>query len=82
MNPLMDSDFIPEMDEATAELLERLRRNPEAFQLLNDILEVWMERGAKEDLDYYISHLLLEAETQVVPGNPQFYMNTGQDLIH
>ena len=82
MKLLMDSNSVRETNEATAALAERLRYNPQAVQLLNDILELWMDKGAKEDFDHFISDLMLEAEMQEVSVHPQTYLPVRQNLFH
>lgn len=69
MKLLWDELSLLEVDEATAELIQRLRQNPEALLLLNDILGVWLDSGAREDFDYYISNLMLEAEGSETPAS-------------
>ena len=68
MKLLWDELSLLEVDEATAELIQRLRQNPEALLLLNDILGVWLDSGAREDFDHYISNLMLEAENTETPA--------------
>ena len=74
-----------EIEKATAELLQRLRQNPQAVELLNDILALWMDSGAREDFDQYISDLMLEAENDEAPkgrDRSERYAPPTQDFYH
>jgi hypothetical protein len=74
-----------DIDKATAELVQRLRQNPEALQLLNDILGVWLDSGAKEDFDQYISNLMLEVDLEedtVSSDIANWYLPVTQGFLH
>lgn len=74
-----------ELEKATAELVQRLRQNPQALELLNDILGVWLDSGAKEDFDFFISNLTMEVELQDNYTSPDFsdqHQQSPQSYIH